>query len=78
MLKAEPTPQPDTPAGASTFMQLLNHGPKPPDWVAALCRVHEAVDAAACIARSTFHEPSSRTVLEIARMVLAELARLTK
>ena len=83
MLKSVPVPQSDTPKGSSTFKQLLNHaeasrntrGPQQPDWLGALCRVHDAVDAAACIARSNFHEPSSCTVLEVARMVLAELDR---
>ena len=84
MLRSEPTPQPDTPKGSSTFKQMLNHAQVAaanpfthglPDWTGALCRVHDAVDAAACIARSNFHEPSASTVLEIARMVLAELGR---
>lgn len=45
------------------------------DWVGVIARVNAAVDAAACIARSNFHEPAAGAVLEIARMVLAELDR---
>ena len=50
--------------GVSGFQQSLQN---------AACRVYDAVDTAACIARTHWQSPSDAVVLELSRLVLEEM-----